>query len=90
MTAVQLTGALCAPLTRATPAILSARDPPSGYNLEHPFLFSAVETPPPPPEKEEAFWPFGATNVPVDISDRFGAFGGDTVEETRRLTFMVE
>ena len=48
--------------------------------------FTAVEA----PTEEEAFWPFGPTDEPVDTSGLFGSFGGVSGEETDDSLFMVE
>lgn len=84
---VQMTGAPIAPLTRVCyPTVLSERDPPSGYDLEHLLSFTAVEA----PTEAEAFWLFGPTTEPVDTRRLFGGFGGVTDEEAGGSAFIVE
>ena len=68
------------------PAVLRAREPPSGYAPEHPISFlTTLETP-----TGDAFWPSGPFNEPVDTSGLFGAIGGVSGGETGGSTFMVE
>ena len=54
--------------------------------IDHPISFTAVEA----PTEEEAFWPFGPTDEPVDTSGLFGSFGGVREEEADDSLFMVE
>ena len=54
--------------------------------IDHPISFTAVEA----PTEEEAFWPFGLTNEPVDTSRLFGSFGDVSGEEIGDSLFMVE
>ena len=54
--------------------------------IDHPISFTEVEA----PTEEEAFWPFGPKDKPVDTSGLFGSFGGGSGEETDDLLFMVE
>lgn len=68
------------------PAVLCARDPPLGYDYEHPISGTALEA----TTVEEAFWLSGASNEPVDTSDLFGAVGGVIGEETGGSAFLVE
>ena len=54
--------------------------------IEHPVSFTAVEA----PTEEEAFWPFGPTDEPVDTSGLIGFFGGVRGEEADDSLLMVE
>ena len=56
------------------------------HYIDHPVSFTAVEG----PTEEEAFWPFGPTDEPVDTSGLFRSFGGVSGEVTGDSLFMVE
>ena len=53
--------------------------------IDHPISFTAVEA----PTEEEAFWPFGPTDEPVDTSGLFGSSAA-SVEKTDDSLFMVD
>ena len=54
--------------------------------IDHPISLTAVGA----PAEEEAFWPFGPTDEPVDTSGLFGSFGGVNEEQTDDMLFTVE
>ena len=57
----------------------------SANYIDHPISFAVVEAP-----TEEAYWPFGPTDEPVDTSGLCGSFGRVNGEETGDSLFMVE
>ena len=75
---------------RTQHGVSSANDGNANYAgsqyIDHPISFTMVEA----PTEEEAFWPFGPTDEPVDISGLFGYFGGVSGEEAGDSLFMVE
>ena len=54
--------------------------------IGHPISLTAVEA----STEEEAFWPFGPTDEPVDTSVLIGFFGGVRGEEADDLLPMIE
>ena len=56
--------------------------------IDHPISFTAAPTK--EEAEEEAFWPYGPTDEPVNTSGLFGPFDGVSGEETGGLHFMVE